>query len=286
MKVNLWYDGGFTISEGGHGGNKSKDNLNQGNGKVGGWGNNARRTFVSRALYMHENSPVPTYSMLLTYRVNPKPEESKKHINAFLSWWRRRALFGFVYAVEVGKKAGLIHYHWLISSDKFNEAKNFESSKRMKLEISHAWGKIRGDITDNAVRDLRQVKHSEKAAAYITKAANYASKSAAEPENLELLKGFRLWATSYNLVGKERFQVSNENLVDLMIMNSKAKDYVLENGYAFTKYTLPREDVRSIIDTSAALQYRNDRESEEKAKRRLRAIEEKNKRQIDLFQPF
>ena len=219
-RLTMWYNGEASITEARNYSPRSMENLNQGNtDTVGLWGANSRKTFISRSTYMIEHSPVPVWTMCLTYRSEPDHKESKKHINVMLQFLRRRKMFGYVYAVEYQerKKSGLeptLHYHFILACEFVQVQK-----------LNDHWSKVRGDYSKNAVRDVRTVKGINNAAKYAAKVSQYASKTAAARNQSKIPQDVRLWATSYNLVGKEKITVTDGNEVNYLLTKAEKVEH-------------------------------------------------------------
>lgn len=220
-----------------------KEKLKPGEGSnVGNWGGNARRTFIARSAYLGNVGGLKCRTFILTYRSGniPTAKESKSHINAFLQYLRRRGLIGYTYAAELGEKSRNLHYHFLAAFD-------YTSAK----DINDAWCKIRGDYSKNAVRAYRSLEKIYGAAGYASKGAAYASKCAEEMkekgEKFELPKEMRLWATSNNLVGKEKVSFDDANISALAMIRCKSfKKCDLDNGYELVMLWLDKKETAAL----------------------------------------
>ena len=279
--VSLWYDGTAVISDAVNYNQASKSNLKAGEGRSAGkWGKGSSRKFVSRCLYMQENSPLESVTMCLTYRKDPSHKQSKKHLNAFLQWIRRRECYGYAYSVEMQerKKSGLdpaIHYHLLVSYRKN------EKNGKWKVEANNAWANIRGDWAGNAIQDMRPIESTIDAAQYAAKAAYYASKAARKMQEGAVPKDVRLWGTSYNLVGKEKISVSNEQLRQRIVNGAKSCEVrTAANGFEYMILKLSRDELSKVWISNVVLLERERERAE--VKERARHRKQEKSRQIGL----
>lgn len=273
MRAVLWYSGEATVLPHAKFNNRSSENLKIGNDeRVGLWGANSRKTFISRAAYMFDNSPVDCYNMILTYRKDPDHKLSKKHINAFLQWLRRRNMYGYFYAVEYQerKKSGLkpaLHYHLVIACDLLDQL-----GRGYKQEVNSAWCRLRDEEPSaNAVRDISKVRIKRSLIGYVSKLSMYCSKTAALRNQHKIPDDVRLWATSYNLVGKEKIKIQDENNVNRLLLKAYRIAEQRKNGFEFTCCDLSREDTREFYEMDKAIQDRckaRQRKNQEKANRK------------------
>lgn len=265
MKAVLWYTGEATVVPHSKYNCRSKDNLKKGNSdRVGFWGAGSRKVFISRACYMMDRSPAKVYNMILTYRHDPDHKKSKSHINTFLQRLRRRDLYGYFYAVEYqtrkkSKRKPALHYHLIVACDL---PKQF--GKAYKTIINQAWCDIRGDYSPNAVRDISEVRVKRSLVGYVSKLALYCSKTAALRNSGEIPQDIRLWATSNNLVGKEKIIIQDENNVNRLLVKAYSVCEMNKNGFEYVLCDLSREDTKEFFQLNDALLKRIQREKQEK----------------------
>lgn len=288
MRVKIWYNGDVTISEPNNS-KRSVSNLKRGNKQaLGRYGAGARRRFISRCMIMyHERGSLPCYSICLTYRTQPTVEESRRNMNAFLSFLRRSGVDQYAWTLEVQerKKSGLdpaIHYHMLVRGSYIPVKK-----------INAAWSRIRNDFHEYAVRDVRILQTPDKAFQYAIKYAYYMTKSGDPNNQLLDLSKYRLWATSSGLTDKESVSV-NDSAFALSILQSmeNKREIELENGFRVWQGTLKHQNkalamihahelLRIQADREEAL-IESERERQEKKERRNKREQEK-RRQKALF---
>jgi len=173
---------------------------------------NAKRVFVSRAVYAGLNAKHgrKLKKFILTYRYTGaesliEPTETKKHINRFLNYVREKLKAEYyLYTLELTTN-GQYHYHFMLDCDWID-----------KTEINQIWGLIRGDMAENAVRDIKTLYDANGAAGY---AAKYFTKNQeiqkCKSSGVDVgarLNGLRLWATSQNLTGVEMVTIDAKEL--------------------------------------------------------------------------
>jgi hypothetical protein len=191
----------------------SPDNLLQGTKSAerytDGINHKAKLKFESRCGVMFRERKNRLKTFILTYRrrewITEKQrieivKESKKHINTFLTILRKTyQCNAYAYTIESTKNSE-VHFHFIVDMPYVNAEK-----------LNNTWAKVRGDYSNNAVRAIREIKNAGAAIRY---AAKYLAKS--EQINDELLKGFRRWATSNNLSGKEYLIISGHQVRNLV----------------------------------------------------------------------
>lgn len=265
MKAVLWYTGEATVVPHSKYNQRSKDNLKQGNqDRVGFWGAGSRKVFISRACYMMDSSPVRVFNMILTYRHDPDHKESKKHINTFLQVLRRKKMYGYFYAVEYqtrkkSKRKPALHYHLIVACDLPKEF-----GKQYKTFINNTWARIRDDYAPNAVRDISEVRVKRSLVGYVSKLALYCSKTAALRNSGEIPHDLRLWATSNNLVGREKITIEDENNVNRLLIKAYSIAEMNKNGFEYTVCDLSREDTKEFFALNEAQKMRLEREKQRK----------------------
>jgi len=274
---------------------KSTENLKKGNRKVAGrWGAGAAKKFRGRTFFLFEHGKYSNYSFILTYRNQPTNIRTKRDINAFISYLKRQGTYGFAYSLEKTKK-GVYHYHFVANMKRLTKRKGVGG----KQSLNNAWARIRGDYATNAVRAIQLIsddfKGREALAFYIGKMCEYASKHNYEIEKLskENAKNnvqfafddnIRLWSTSQNLVGKEKFVLEmTENYNLMYLAKKKATTYetiTLDCGYYFDKLFFNRENVAFFFE-----EYQIQQQLQRLRKEKARKLEEKRKRskQIKLL---
>lgn len=228
---------------------------------VGVWGAKARRKFIARSAYLGNAHGKKCRTFILTYRKGnvPNAKDSKKHINTFLQSLRRANLQGYAYTAELGDDAGLLHYHFLAAMD-----------YRTPQQVNDAWARIRGDESKNAVRAYRALKDIHGAAGYAAKAANYASKCAELVENGTFPKDMRVWATSNNLVGKEKITITDNGIIAAYLASAKSRKVMhLESGIEVVSYWFDRDTTRDLYANQEYL-HRLSREKSEKTAKKAR----------------
>jgi hypothetical protein len=247
-KSVLYYDGqAYYI---GHNGShrRSTKGLKRGNGitNVGRWGNKARRTFICRSLFMFDTQ-THCFSLILTYRDDEnyanRIKSSKHHLKAFNQWLRRKGMNAYLYTAELGTKAGLLHYHYLVSCPFVPVS-----------EINWAWCKIRGDYSTNAVRGVRIISNCEMATGYASKCAGYASKAAKiiqegqKEINQKVPDNIRVWQSSYNLVGKECITSSDWNMLFDCFFKKKEFELIEMEHFSIWHAKFERHEVRKLYE--------------------------------------
>lgn len=287
----VWYNGSASITDFSNKHERKKEGLKQGGKNGFGWGANASKVFRSRSFYLVENLPGKKIVFVLTYRTGVHPE-TKKHINAFLQWLKRRGMNGFTYVVELQERnENTVHYHFLVSAPQYFDPK----------QINDAWCRIRGDYSPNAVTGLTALRRNNKSGllnymqkgdllAYMAKCSKLEfrpGKDKSEEQvkalrkiyekKVEFLKNNvdRLWSTSRNLVGVEKVSFDDEQLKCLIIANSyKFRLYNPKEGVDIFTYELDRKETNKIYKLIIELNAAREKEERKKKEAQLKKIKE------------
>jgi hypothetical protein len=150
-------------------------------------------------------------------------------------------------------------------------------------EYEKAWGRIRGDYSGNSIQ-LEAVKHEGQASQYASKMndvlcetvkAAYASKGMREQSNgfpdevLDYLDKFRLWATSSELVGKEKYSTKEENVhISQVIAANQFTKYETETGIIVYRSILSSNEKRKLIELIEVLNFREEQSRKDAVWRR------------------
>jgi len=273
----LWYDGtGVLVPDSGR---SQIPPTNTGKGPAGRWGKKARKVFISRTLWMCDNPTHEIWTCIPTYRSNP--DNPSKQLRAFIQHLRRLGMSNYCYTTELQPSTGNIHYHFAVDAP-------FPSGHRKK-ELNAAWERIRGDVSGNGLRDIRKLKSDSDFASYASKMAWYASKSSElRDKSPESIRALRLWATSSDLVGREKIAISDENSQIYMIVNAREGLHMtLQSGFEVEIKQFSREHTREIFALAEILNERDRVKVENSALKRRekqRKIEDLARQKKILFE--
>lgn len=169
-----------------------------------------------------------------------------------------------MYAVELGEKSGLLHYHMLVACP-------FIPSH----DLNEAWGRIRQDPAPNCVRGIKKIRDSGAVGEYAAKgarAARYAAKCANRVKHGHALlpEGMRVWQTSHNLVGTEKCSTDDENLLLSMLAGKKCEVFKVTDHMECFRFELDRESTKVAFEIVERMNLKRKQRDKEKEERRIR----------------
>lgn len=145
---------------------------------------NSREKLIYKALIIKRNAKYTCKTFILTYRKGKSPDvaTAKKQAHRLIEYIKKKyGYIKYVYTMEL-TKSGTIHFHF-ISDMPYIPVKI----------LNNLWCVIRKDMSDNAVRHVRNIRNYAAGMLYMSK---YISKT---KEYYDKLKGHRLFGYSNHI---------------------------------------------------------------------------------------